>query len=924
MAKARSGRHTFKPGDRFEHYRIVKKLGEGGMGAVYQVYHPALDATYALKILFPDVAEREEGFVDRFVREARLSSRLHHANLISVYDAGRDIQYGMYYLVMDFVNGGSVRDRLKQSGRLYLEDAFAVILQMLSALTEAKKNNMVHRDIKPDNIMYTQSGVVKLADLGIAKSMNEFDATLTMESTVFGTPAYMSPEQARDSKSVDCRADIYSLGIVFYEMLTGRCPYRGTPMAVVAQILSPQEIPDVRQVKQDIPEDVAVIIAKMCAKKLDSRYASPEEVIADMEKLLDSGMTAESYFSHIARKESGSKTSRKITQSDASTVVATRETWEKEWRRSKKRKRFLYAAAAVFLFAGLLYGCYAIYHHISLSRAEAENLRMQAAKQKAEREAKRIAAEKEAAEKEAKRIAAEKEVAEREARRIAEANKKLQAEQDATEKEAERIAKEKAAAEAEAARIAAEKEAAEREAAERIKKLQDSYAAAQMSIEKLNEEKKELELHVGKITDERSVLQKQLDTLKSLKDAPDETRMNRIAFLEEKIRQLNNEKKIAEKRIRLLEKLIAEKADADHTADQKEFLARIEAERKKGIKFSQDGKVLTKYTIPFYRKETTYHIPSGVVEISTDAFKNNRNLRYITVPDTVKYIGDSAFYACSALEKIDIPDSVISVGPAAFSDCKKLKSITLNNVTEIKSQTFQYCESLESVSMGKATKIGGWAFLGCRSLTQLPLHEGIAEIGMLAFFGCDNIKSVYIPDSLIRFGDGVFSNCKNLKNISVKSDKNGFFVEDDILFRKLNDGGIQLLCYPAGKDGTAYTSSFDITDYSYAFCGNRYLKKIVLPKRLKQPDTSFHHAFNGCTSLSTVTLPRNIKVIGVGMFQGCTSLRSIKIPETVTIIRQLAFDGCKKLGFIKMPEDVVVEEAAFRGTKYEESFRKIY
>ncbi len=276
--KSESG--TLEPGDTFEKYTVEKLLGKGGMGAVYLVRHNVLDSFFALKVLFPDVAKKNKQFVDRFIREAKLACKIKHPNLIAVHDAGQNKTNGMYYLIMDYVSGGSVRDLLKVQGRLPISKALAVTEQIAAALNEAYKHNMVHRDIKPDNIMFTTEGIAKLADLGIAKSTNEQDTMLTMEASIFGTPAYMSPEQAMDSSKVDCRADIYSLGIVFFEMLSGQRPYRGSgTMEILSQVVKDENIPDIRECCPQISAEIADLIRDMTAKQLDKRLASPAELL---------------------------------------------------------------------------------------------------------------------------------------------------------------------------------------------------------------------------------------------------------------------------------------------------------------------------------------------------------------------------------------------------------------------------------------------------------------------------------------------------------------------------------------------------------------------------------------------------------------------------------------------------------------------
>ena len=315
-----------RPGDVFEKYTVEQELGHGGMGAVYLVRHRVLNTNFALKVLYPGVAQRDQQFVDRFIREAQLAGRIRHPNLIAVYDAGLNESNGMYYLVMDYVSGGSVRGKLRKQGHLSVLESLGIVRQVGHALEAALQHNMVHRDIKPDNIMFDGDGVARLADLGIAKATGDHDANLTVEAAVFGTPAYMSPEQARDSRNVDIRADIYSLGIVLYEMLTGRRPFTGeNTIEILTQVIGDAQAPDVRTLNPDIPEAVAVLVSDMIEKDLRKRVASPSDLISRIDVILSNLENSEEVVEEQPEVE---KTMATIAQPVAATAQAAELTME--------------------------------------------------------------------------------------------------------------------------------------------------------------------------------------------------------------------------------------------------------------------------------------------------------------------------------------------------------------------------------------------------------------------------------------------------------------------------------------------------------------------------------------------------------------------------------------------------------------------
>jgi len=273
----------FQPGERFRGYVVEKPLGRGGLGAVYLVRHEMLDTLYALKVLYPDVAHETPEYVKRFLREARIATRIRHPNMVAVHDCGYDEGRNLYYLVMDYVSGSDLRKEIAFSGKLERTHAVRIVAQVASALSAAQAYHVVHRDIKPENIMIQPDGTVKLVDLGIAKASNLDESLRTTTDSIFGTPTYVSPEQARNAANVDQRADIYSLGIVFFEMVTGKVPFKGRNTAqVLAEILSDAPTPDPRDFDPSVPAELAILIRRMTMKDLPRRLESFDRVLAEL------------------------------------------------------------------------------------------------------------------------------------------------------------------------------------------------------------------------------------------------------------------------------------------------------------------------------------------------------------------------------------------------------------------------------------------------------------------------------------------------------------------------------------------------------------------------------------------------------------------------------------------------------------------
>ncbi len=284
--ETRAGAPFFRPGDEFRGYVVERQLGMGGLGTVWLARHQVLDTLFAVKILDPGIAEETPEYVERFVREAKLATKIRHPSLVAVHDAGYDAWKGVYFLVMDYVDGDTLRDAIAFGGAMPENEAVRIVLQTADVLAAAQRFGMVHRDLKPENIMLTKEGTVKLLDLGVAKISDGIDSLKTKANAVFGTPGYISPEQAVDASRVDMRADIYSLGVILFEMLSGRRPYTGdTPMEIMRQLLAPSPLPDVRTVRKDVSPKVAEVLARMCAKRPEDRLASPMAVMEEFARI---------------------------------------------------------------------------------------------------------------------------------------------------------------------------------------------------------------------------------------------------------------------------------------------------------------------------------------------------------------------------------------------------------------------------------------------------------------------------------------------------------------------------------------------------------------------------------------------------------------------------------------------------------------
>jgi serine/threonine-protein kinase len=262
------------------HYEIVSELGRGGMGVVYKGYEPALSRYVAIKELSPILAH-DPAVVERFLREARSMAMLNDPHIIQIYSIGQE--EGLPFFVMEFVDGSSVAALIQRDQQLFPEDAMKIVHQTAEGLIAAHERGVIHRDIKPANLIVSQRGQVKIADFGIALANADMNQKLTSAGEMVGTPGYLSPELLL-GRPVDQRSDIYALGVVLFEMLTGRTPFSDASVYKLMLDVVQSEVPDVREINSEIDPGVAAILAKMLIKDPAKRYQTMSELNVDLEK----------------------------------------------------------------------------------------------------------------------------------------------------------------------------------------------------------------------------------------------------------------------------------------------------------------------------------------------------------------------------------------------------------------------------------------------------------------------------------------------------------------------------------------------------------------------------------------------------------------------------------------------------------------
>ena len=314
-----------------DRYQIIKSIGEGGMANVYLAYDTILDRNVAVKVLRGDLAN-DEKFVRRFQREALSASSLSNPNIVEVYDVGED--NGEYYIVMEYVEGKHLKALLKKRGKLTVPEVVDITLQITNGLSVAHDSYIIHRDIKPQNILILENGLIKITDFGIAVAMNA--TQLTQTNSVMGSVHYLPPEQA-SGKGATLQSDIYSIGILMYELLTGKLPFRGDNAVEIALKHLKEPMPSIKDEIPDIPQSVENIILKATAKNPKNRYLDAREMHEDLKTCLDESRANElkKTFKYPENDYDGEKLVKNVKKENKN-VVKTKE--ESEVTMAKKKK----------------------------------------------------------------------------------------------------------------------------------------------------------------------------------------------------------------------------------------------------------------------------------------------------------------------------------------------------------------------------------------------------------------------------------------------------------------------------------------------------------------------------------------------------------------------------------------------------------
>ena len=355
-----------------DRYEIIKSIGEGGMANVYLAKDTFLDRKVAVKVLRGDLAT-DEKFIRRFQREAYAASTLSHPNIVEMYDVGED--NGTYYIVMEYIEGRTLKQLLKKRGSLTAPEVVDIMLQLTDGIAHAHDMYIIHRDLKPQNIMISDDGKIKITDFGIAMALNS--TQLTQTNSVMGSVHYLPPEQA-SGKGATTKSDIYSMGIMLFELLTGKLPFKGENAVEIALKHLKDEIPSVRKINANIPQSLENIILKSTAKNPKNRYDDVKEMYNDLKVCLnDENLNQEPYVykypEHVTEEDSNLKEVDEDKDKKEEEKPVAKKIDEKN---NKKKKRSISSIIIVFLVLVLLAGIVGIFVILYPTFKQSDNVKI--------------------------------------------------------------------------------------------------------------------------------------------------------------------------------------------------------------------------------------------------------------------------------------------------------------------------------------------------------------------------------------------------------------------------------------------------------------------------------------------------------------------------------------------------------------------
>ena len=343
-----------------ERYEIIKSIGEGGMANVYLAHDLILDRDVAIKVLRGDLAG-DEKFVRRFQREALASSSLSHPNIVEMYDVGED--NGNYYIVMEYIDGKTLKQLIKKRGALTVSECIDIMLQLTDGIDHAHASYIIHRDLKPQNIMIQDNGEIKITDFGIAMALNS--TQLTQTNSVMGSVHYLPPEQA-SGKGATVKSDVYSMGILFYELLTGSLPFKGENAVEIAFKHIKNDIPSIREQNSSIPQSIENIVLKSTAKNPKNRYNSAKEMHDDLLTALNPDRINEPRIGFSYPEHEGELSKDDILNPETENKKNKKELVDEDFSDTSKSSVVLWVLSGIFIVIILaLVGVFLIYPSVA-------------------------------------------------------------------------------------------------------------------------------------------------------------------------------------------------------------------------------------------------------------------------------------------------------------------------------------------------------------------------------------------------------------------------------------------------------------------------------------------------------------------------------------------------------------------------------